>query len=109
MYYSSYLTPGELKEMRKDYKYQLANGWDKLPGANCRALYKIENNKVWLKSYYTDVLVIDLDEKKVYKLWSGYSVTTLKHINVICNIFNFSGYSKKEWEKLKVDKTCLDY
>lgn len=110
MYYTNdYLTHGYLKEMRLDYKYWLNNGYKRLPGANVRALYKIENNKVFLQSYYTEVLMLDLEEKSLYKLWSGYSATTLKHINLLCKMFDFPTFNKKEWEKMKVDKTCLDY
>lgn len=102
--FDHYLTPYELKEMRKNYRMWIKDGWERLPGANTRALYKVDNNKVVLQSYYTDVIMIDIDNNAVYKLWNGYSVTTLKHINTLLNMFKMPAYSKKEWENLKVDK-----
>lgn len=108
MFAGYYLSKYELKEMRKDYKYWLNNGYKRVPGCNERALYIVNSdNTVELLSYYTTVLLIDINDHKYYKLWSGYSVTTLKHVNALLNMYGFNTVSKKEWENLRIDKSCF--
>ena len=106
---NDYLNSSDLKDLRYSYKYFKTKGWNALPGANTRAMFKFKYNAryVILKSYYTNVLMIDLQERKLYKLWDGYSVTTLKHVNLLCKMFDMKQFSKKEWETLKVDKSCF--
>lgn len=106
---NDYLNSSDLKDLRDTYKYFKSKGWCSLPGANMRALFKFKYNAryVILKSYYTNVLMIDLQERKLYKLWSGYSVTTLKHVNLFCKMFEIEQFNKKEWESLKENKSCL--
>lgn len=106
--FNGYLNKYELKDMIKDYKYYILNeNYKKVPGCNERALYKVNSdNTIELLSYYTTVLLIDINDHKYYKLWSGYSVTTLKHVNALLNMYGFDTVSKKEWENLKVNKSC---
>lgn len=106
---NNYLNSSDLKGLRSSYKYFKTKGWNVLPGANMRALFKFKysGRYVILKSYYTNVLAIDLQERKLYKMWDGYSVTTLKHVNLLCKMFDMEQFSKKEWEQIKVDKTCF--
>ena len=104
-----YLNKYQLKEMRKDYKYYILNeNYKRVPGCNERAIYKVNyDNTVELMSYYTTVLLIDITDHKYYKLWDNYSVTTLKHVNALLKMYGFNTIGKKEWETLKVDKSCF--
>lgn len=54
------------------------------------------DNKVQLQSYQTIVCEIDKDNNFI-RLWNGYSVTTMKHINDFRMAFGFDSLSKKEW------------
>lgn len=111
--YSTYngydmLNSQEIKDLREAYKeFKDQKHYKTLPGANTRALYKVIENTgvkmVVLKSYYTNVLVIDLNDNTVVKLWDGFSVTTLKHVNLILEMFGFKSLSKREFMNLKVD------
>ena len=67
-----------------------------LPNSNNRALMIENENHVYLQSY--DTLIIDVDKIKgtVNKLWGGYSVTTLKHINIFMRRYGM-GFDKKSW------------
>lgn len=112
--YSTYngydmLNSQEIRDMRETYKeFKNQKHYKVLPGANTRALYKVIENTgvkmVVLKSYYTNVLVIDLNNNTVIKLWDGFSVTTLKHVNLLLEMFSFKKLSKKEFMNLKEDE-----
>ena len=55
-----------------------------------------------LRSYETVVCKIDKDGNFV-RLWGGYSVTTMKHVNDFRRLYGLSALSKKEWEALPCD------
>lgn len=93
--YPSYnMTSNDLKNLRAEYKnikaHYVATQLD------TRAL-EIEciDNLYMLKSYYTDVACIY--NNKLYKLWNGYSNTTLKHINLFLHKHNMPTISKYDW------------
>lgn len=56
-----------------------------------------EDNKVFLKSYDTVVACIDTTTNSFTRLWSGYSLTTLNHVNDFRSLHNLPSLSKKEW------------
>ena len=58
-----------------------------------------ETNEIYLKSY--DTLVCKIDEKGLFvRLWGGYSVTTMKHINDFRLLYGLEKINKKEWLSL---------
>lgn len=56
-----------------------------------------EDNKVFLKSYDTVVACIDTTTNSFTRLWPGYSLTTLNHVNDFRSLYNLPSLSKKEW------------
>ena len=52
-----------------------------------------------LQSYDTEVCKINASGKFV-RLWSGYSVTTMRHINSFIGMFGIEGGGKKWWDAL---------
>lgn len=64
-----------------------------------KAMVIEDNNKVQLKSYDTIVCEID-DGGNFVKLWNGYSVTTMKHVNDFRKLFNLETLNKKAWDNL---------
>lgn len=77
-----------------------------LPNSNNRAVTIDDGTTLFLQSYDTLILSIDTFTGKVTKLWDGYSVTTLKHINEFLQGFGLS-FNKKSW--LEFDGTYLYY
>lgn len=57
----------------------------------------INDDFIVLRSYNTDVIAIDRSKNKIVRLWSGWSVTTAKHINDFLIQYGFKALSKKEW------------
>lgn len=61
------------------------------------------NGEIFLRSYDTLVAYINKAGEFV-RLWSGYSLTTMNHINDFCRFHGLPGFSKKEWEALPVEQ-----
>lgn len=59
-----------------------------------------DNGEKVLQSYNTEVCKITSGGEFV-RLWSGYSVTTMRHVNSFLNFFNLSG-GGKAYHKLKI-------
>lgn len=59
-----------------------------------------ENGIFELKSY--DTIVARITNGKFERLWSGYSATTMRHINSFIDYFGISGGGKAWWESLEV-------
>ena len=96
-YPSRCMTSDDIKEMRNEYKNTVGYNLD---GCNGRAMVtRGENGAAILKSYYTDVAAII--DGEFYKLWDGFSVTTLKHINIFRDRFGLAKMSKREWIELE--------
>ena len=55
-----------------------------------------------LQSYNTEVCKITPGDEFV-RLWDGYSLTTMRHINAFIELFNISGGGKSWWDSLEVD------
>lgn len=90
-----YLWSNERSELRQEVK----NKGKVLSGSNYRACeIKTENGYI-LQSYYTEVAFIDFDGN-FKKLWDGFSVTTLKHVNIFRELHNLKSLSKYEWVML---------
>ena len=68
-----------------------------LPNSNNRALVIDTGDSVILQSYDTDIIKIDKTTGNIIKLWSGYSITTLKHINEFMRSYNGMTFNKKQW------------
>lgn len=91
--YWDYLTSDEKSQLRNNRKAENAVP---LPGANDRAyIRKDGENKYTLVSYFTDVCQVAGTD--FIKLWDGYSVTTMKHINAFCNLIGRAGFNKRSW------------
>ena len=61
------------------------------------------NGEIFLRSYDTLVAYINKAGKFI-RLWDGYSVTTMNHVNDFLRCFNIPGGGKKWWESLEVEK-----
>lgn len=94
-YPSNYMNSDEISDMRTERNAEKKNGAIVLEGFNTRAALIPVNGGYILKSYYTDVAAVI--DGKFYKLWNGYSVTTLKHVNIFCDFMKIPGFSKREW------------
>ena len=55
-----------------------------------------DNGEKVLQSYNTEVCKITSDGEFV-RLWSGYSATTMRHVNSFLDLFNLSGGGKAWW------------
>lgn len=94
-YVSRHLDTNDLRELRNEYKSDKKNGAFTLDGFNGRAVIVPIDNGYLLKSYETEVAAIVNGE--FYKLWAGYSVTTMKHINAFREWYGMHKISKREW------------
>ncbi len=69
-----------------------------LPDSNDRAVTIDDGEKIFLQSYDTLILSVNTFTGEVVKMWDGYSVTTLKHINTFLAGFGLH-FNKKTWEQ----------
>jgi hypothetical protein len=69
-----------------------------LGGSNNRAVVIKDGNTVYLQSYDTIVLSVDILTGTIKKMWNGYTATTLKHVNAFLKGFNGQQFNKKSWE-----------
>lgn len=60
------------------------------------------NGKIILTSYTTEVCSID-ENGHFHRLWNGYSVTTMNHINEFRRQNGLEALSKKEWLTLPTE------
>lgn len=105
MYY--YLTSQEATALKNR---SLANGWNLLPvqGANNRAFFRRNGDRIELKSYNTIVFEYNTVTGEFIRRWHGYSATTLKHVQMfVCFITNKPYYrnttfGKANWEEMYV-------
>ena len=67
------------------------------------ATYRDDDGTLYLKSYETFVCSITPDGK-FHRLWSGYSVTTMKHINSFISWNDIHGGGAAWWRKLPVEE-----
>lgn len=69
-----------------------------LPNSNNRAVVIENEEHIFLQSYDTSILDVDKVAGTINKLWFGYSVTTMKHINEFCRRWGLS-FGKHSWEQ----------
>jgi len=76
-----------------------------LSPVNSRASFYGKAHMYWndegervLRSYNTDVCKVD-NFGKFIKLWDGYSMTTMNHINSFLAVCGISGGGKAWWDK----------
>lgn len=62
---------------------------------------EMENGEVVLMSYNTPVAKIDKNRRFV-RLWDGYSVTTMHHVNAFLDVYNIPGGGKAWWDKQSI-------
>ena len=72
-----------------------------------KAKTRTENNATILTSYATDVAKIE--NGKLFRLWSGWSSTTAKHINDFCKQYGLPTISKKEWLQMPCENPQAVY
>ena len=100
IYPNKYMTGEDLKEMRAEYKEIKA---DKkafaLDGFGGRALIIPVENGYILQSYYTKVAIFRNGE--FFKIWGGFSVTTLKHINAFREFLGLDTINKRTWIEME--------
>lgn len=64
---------------------------------------ELENGEKVLQSYNTDVCKITSTGEFV-RLWGGYSVTTMRHVNSFLAYVGLSGGGKSWWDNCEVGK-----
>lgn len=105
IYPNRYMSNQDIKDLRQEYKAIKAtdNGYA-LEGFGGRAIIKPDNNgNLILQSYYTDVCRYDVKADKFTKTWNGFSVTTLKHINIFRQFLGLETISKRTWIELTTE------
>lgn len=80
--------------------YELTpGGYDHAKSFYGKAKVIEEDGETLLQSYDTIVCKITAGNRFV-RLWSGYSVTTMRHINAFVEMFGIPGGGKKWWDNL---------
>lgn len=84
-------------------KYELLPGqYDRVKSFYRKAVViEKDNDETVLQSYDTEVCKIDSNGEFI-RLWSGYSLTTMRHINAFLELFGIPGGGKKWWDSLEV-------
>lgn len=84
-------------------KYELLPGqYDRVKSFYRKAVViEKDNGETVLQSYDTEVCKIDSNGEFI-RLWSGYSLTTMRHINAFLELFGIPGGGKKWWDSLEV-------
>jgi len=67
-----------------------------------------DTGEIFLKSYDTIILSLTPtnDGFTVNRIWGGYSVTTMRHINDFLALHGINQGGKKWWDSLPVTKTA---
>jgi len=88
------MSTDDLRELRNEYKQELKQN-DNSYKITDRAIVLATPHGSILKSYYTEVACIY--DGIFYKLWEGFSSTTMKHINTYRIQNNMPALSKHDW------------
>ena len=104
IYPNKYMSNQDIKDLRQEYKgIKAENKGYALDGFGGRAIIKIDHDgSLILQSYYTDVCRYNPKTDIFEKTWNGFSVTTLKHINIFRQFLALNTLSKREWIELEV-------
>ena len=94
--YFDYLTDDDKKSL-KGFQDNLLNDGSSfyLDGTNKKAIVSWINGTAFLISYKT--MVCSIDNGSFKKHWSGYSTTTMKHINIFRQKCGLYPLSKHDW------------
>ena len=85
--------------------YELTpGGYDRVKSFYGKAKIIETDGETLLQSYATTVCKIDKSGEFV-RMWSGYSVTTMRHINAFIEMFGIPGGGKKWWDALPVEES----
>ena len=103
-YPSRYMTAEDLRDLRKEYKR--ATEQEKAAQIDTRAAVIPADGGQILRSYYTDVAAII--DGRFYRLWDGFSVTTLKHVNMFRACHGQARLSKREWIETPIGMDVID-
>lgn len=105
IYPNRYMSNQDIKELRQEYKgIKAENKGYALDGFGGRAIIKIDHDgSLILQSYYTDVCRYNPKTDIFEKTWNGFSVTTLKHINIFRRFLALNTLSKREWIELSME------
>lgn len=94
--YWDYLTDDDKKSLKRFQGNLLSDGNSiYLDGTNKKAIVSWINGTAFLISYKT--IVCSIDDGSFEKHWTGYSATTMKHINIFRKKCGLQPLSKKEW------------
>ena len=104
-YPTRYMDNNDIRELKAEYRdITKTNKGYALEGFGNRAIVKItDTGDLILQSYYTDVCRYNLKTGEFIKLWEGFSVTTLKHVNIFRRFLALNTISKREWIELKTE------
>lgn len=104
IYPNRYMSNQDIKDLRQEYKgIKAENKGYALDGFGGRAIIKIDHDgSLILQSYYTDVCRYNPKTDIFEKTWNGFSVTTLKHVNIFRRFLALNTLSKREWIELEV-------
>jgi hypothetical protein len=72
-----------------------------LGGTYNRAIIIKDGDSITLQSYDTPVLNVNIKTGEIKKLWTGYTATTLKHINIFLAAYNGMQFNKAAWLAFK--------
>lgn len=85
----------------KNKIYDLPNIGDRRRSFYGKAIIVEDENGTTLLSYCTPVCRLNNDGTFI-RLWSGYSMTTMRHINSFLKFFNLPGGGKSWWDALPI-------
>lgn len=98
---SYYMDTNDKRELREEYRNdKKENRAFTLEEFNTRAVIIPTETGAILKSYYTEVAEIRNGE--FIRLWDGYSVTTMKHIDAFRKYYGLKTIGKREWIEMEV-------
>ena len=92
------LTGKEIPRKPMIVSYDLKPKYDRAKSFYGKAIVKLEDDRATLQSYETDVC--EIKNGQVYRLWGGYSATTMRHVNEFVKQFGFNVGGKKWWDSL---------
>lgn len=71
---------------------------------NKNNLFADLTNRNLVKIYSYSTLVAVIENGKLHRIWNGYSVTTMKHINQVLEELSLPKVTKKEWQKMSIEE-----
>lgn len=84
--------------------YELTpGGYDRAKSFYGKAKVIETDGETLLQSY--DIIVCKIDKSGEFvRMWSGYSATTMRHINAFIEMFGIPGGGKKWWDALPMEE-----